>query len=165
MRVLLFRHGEKQDISSPDPELSPRGVRQAENLAIEVPRHFKKNEPWRLLSSPRRRTEATMSPLSQTLKKPFVLDARLLEMQPHEDRSSFFARLRDLQQEIESTPEPAAYALSTHIDVAFSLLNLFHLSHLPPNFEPWLSAQWVLIERPLETSPWRINQWGRSEVP
>ncbi len=114
MKIILFRHAEKQSGYGDDLLLSPQGVKQALGL-IEKVEGGKLPKPHVLMTSPKKRTFETFAPLARALSLPVQTDPRLDEQGKSENVIVFRARIHEFIDEIESDSKQNIY-LCTHLD-------------------------------------------------
>lgn len=113
MRVLMFRHAERENTGSPNPPLSLRGLKQAVKLAQEIqagglPR------PNRLYCSPKVRAYQTFYQIHLALGLELNTLADLDERKGSESMSQFETRVQKFLQFIESQSGITYFV--THLD-------------------------------------------------
>lgn len=159
MKFVLFRHAHKGILPFEDPELSPQGHLQAEQISKDVSA-AKIPAPTHLLVSPKRRAAQTFLPLSHEQGLPLSVQSALDQHVSGESSAEFRDRIRSFIDNLTSQFGHAdvIYACTHYdwIEEAMSLipsdrnLNTFEFSHWAPTqylvFEVG-PAQWTYLQK------------------
>lgn len=159
MLLGLFRHAEKQDDWSGDPALTAHGLLQAQRIQHWV--QLKKlPPPERILTSPRKRAQSTLTPLAQAQGISVQVTAALDERQNHESQLMFRQRIENFLADLMKIHSSQKIFLCTHYDWIEEFLNCFpceeDLHHLP-DFR-WSPGAFLLFEM---TTTWKLIQKGK----
>ena len=109
--LILMRHATR---AFEGDQLSPEGRLQATAL-LKTLEKMKMPAPTALKSSPKRRTQATLRPLSQELKLAVAIDPRLDERMSGESTEKFESRVEAFLAECDQSLEKIILACS-HLD-------------------------------------------------
>lgn len=127
MKIILLRHGTR-DYGVGDQPLNGEGLEEAHELA-KNPELLKATH---LFSSPKRRAQMTLEPLSQAISKPILIDENLDQHLSKEAEADFSQRVKNYLSGIESRIQPSdTYVICSHSDwlsVALSLIPTNELS-------------------------------------
>ncbi len=159
MRFILFRHGEKESSSSPDPGLSYRGLRQAQILE-ELVMEEKMPKPSLILSSPKIRAQQTVLPLSMRLQLPLRISEDLLERQFSESAVNFRLRVQSFIQSLEKQ-NGVIYAVA-HFDWIEEFLDFFGKTDETFNknqYHSWRQGQFMDLE--VNSGVWTLKFFGQ----
>ncbi len=163
MRVLLFRHAEKQVIGTANPKLSPVGLQQAEKILSEVSAK-KIPTPQVLLVSPRIRTQQTFEPLSLSVNIKLSVSPFLNERTSEESVADFRLRIQEflVLLQMDYTNNECIY-LCTHYDWIETFLSVIECSTdlLQTKYSHWGTAQWMLLDK---TDQWHLIKFDRISV-
>ena len=147
MRLVLFRHAEKQHDGTANPKLSSYGAQQALKLAQDV---SVKNlpTPQVLMASPRVRTQQTLSPLAQKLGLNISIIEPLNERLPSESVADFRRRIQELliHTQMDYQKNECVY-LCTHYDWIEEFLTIVECSTDLRQYSQWASAQWLWLDK------------------
>ncbi len=113
MRVLMFRHAERENTGSPNPPLSIRGLKQAVRLAEEI-QADRLPRPDRLYCSPKIRTYQTFYQVHKSCGVELNTLADLDERKGSESMGQFELRVQKFLQFVESQPGITYFV--THLD-------------------------------------------------
>lgn len=158
MRVVLFRHAERENSGSADPGLSKKGCQQALSLAKDFQTLHLPN-PTRILVSPKRRSQQTFQPLSETTGKSSVIDKSLDERQTSETAGQFESRVF---QFLESLSDQVGNCyICTHLDWIEEALLRIHSDTdlLQARYQTWAPGQYMLFR--VEENLWHLEEFGR----
>ncbi len=145
MQLFLIRHAEKQSALHNDPELSSRGLMQAQRL----PDYFKtKQLPWpdEILCSPKIRTQQTMQSLAQNLRIQIKINEDLEEKTSLESTLEFETRV---ERVLGLLKEDRVSCLCSHYDwviVASQILLQQKFIHFGACHH-WQAGQIMLFEK------------------
>lgn len=114
MKVILFRHAEKQSGFGEDLLLSPTGTKQALGLIEKVESGILP-KPDVLITSPKKRASETFAPLARAFNLPVQTDPVLDEQGPSENVIVFRSRIHNFIDQIESDSKQTVYVCS-HLD-------------------------------------------------
>ncbi len=147
MRLVLFRHAEKQHDGTANPKLSAYGAQQALKLAQDV---SVKNlpTPQVLMASPRIRTQQTLSPLAQNLGLKVSIYEPLNERLPNESVADFRRRIQELlvHTQMDYQKNECVY-LCTHYDWIEEFLTIIECNTDLTKYSQWSSAQWLWLDK------------------
>lgn len=141
MRVLLFRHAEKENMAASDPNLSARGHRQALKIADMI--HLGTlPQAQRVLCSPKLRARQTF----EKVQSESQIFPELNERQAYETMEQFERRVKQALHKIE-TLSGTVY-LVTHLDWIEEALVRIHsdVDLLAPQYQYWPPAQYMEFE-------------------
>lgn len=113
MRVLMFRHAERQNTGSPNPPLSMRGLKQAVKLAKDI-QAGNLPQPSRLYSSPKLRAHQTFYQVHLALNLELATHSELDEKHGPESTSQFEMRVQKFLHFVES--QSGIIYFVTHLD-------------------------------------------------
>jgi phosphohistidine phosphatase SixA len=113
MKLVLFRHGEREKGGDSNPPLSGRGIKQANKLAVLV-QEGKLSSPHRLLCSPRLRTQMTFAAVAKEMAAPIQALSELDERQNSESAEQFQRRVKNFL--LQQNQLPGVAYLCTHLD-------------------------------------------------
>lgn len=122
MKVVLIRHAVRPVHTFGDTSLSAEGHAQAEALVEAVTTHGRLPRPTRLLASPKKRAQETLSPLARHFQglASYRVDERLDERRQGESAKEFERRvlglLRELEETQRSNPGSHCLYLCSHMD-------------------------------------------------
>lgn len=163
MKFVLFRHAHKGILPFEDPDLSPQGHLQAEQISRDVSAG-KIPAPTRLLVSPKRRAGQTFLPVAQERGLPLTVQSALDQHLSGETTSEFRDRIRIFINSLTAQFSGAdvIYACTHYdwIEEAMSLipsdrdLNTFEFSH-------WSPTQYLVFE--VGADQWTYLQKGSAK--
>ena len=113
MRVLMFRHAERESTGSPNPPLSPRGLKQAVKLVKDIHTGLLPR-PQRLYCSPKLRAHQTFHQAHSVLGVELSTHADLDERRTSESVDQFEKRVQKFLQFISSQRDVMYFV--THLD-------------------------------------------------
>lgn len=160
MKLVLFRHAQKSIMPFEDPELSPRGFEQGDNI-LKLVLSEKLPAPTALFVSPKRRTSQTFYKLSKDKNLTCRILPELDQREADESSQQFRARVRKWIEDIElnNAPDSVCYAC-THYDVIEEAMLMIPSDRDLSGFEfaHWSPTQFV--EFHIENSLWKYIQKG-----
>lgn len=146
MKWVIFRHGEKQ-IQGFDPELSAKGLKQAQNLAEKV-KAGKLPKPHALYVSTKRRTLQTFEPLGTFAKVKPQIKAELTERVPGETSEKFRFRIQEfLVKLLLLHQDHEVIYLCTHFDWIEEFLTVIESDSDLSRYTSFNSAQYIAFEK------------------
>lgn len=161
MRIVLFRHAEKQNNTGGNPPLSERGRKQALSLVQDI----EKGElprPNKVLSSPKLRTQQTMQPITDFYNLDLQMDPLLDERNSGESIETFHKRIQKALHSYEKLS--GVLYLATHFDWIEEALPKLHCDTdmSQARFSSWSPAQHIEFEihdglwqfKKMRGSPW-----------
>lgn len=155
MKLVLFRHAEKQNDGTANPKLSYQGQQQALKLAIDVSAK-KIPTPNVLMVSPRIRTQQTFEQLSRTTGVQLAISPFLNERLPEESQSDFRRRIQELLVllQMDYQKNECIY-LCTHYDWIEEFLSIIECTTdlTDGKYSRWNSAQWMWLDK---TDLWNL---------
>lgn len=169
MKLVLFRHGEKQSEWTSDPLLSFKGEQQAKALKEFVHQGILP-KPTRLIISPKIRTAMTFSPLALSLPLPLEKSEVLDERSNQEEISDLKKRISQFIENISMQVDPKENEQIIFICSHFDWIEEF-LELLPcdsdliqiPDFR-WAPGAYLVFEFNSKVSQvWQLTQKGRLE--
>lgn len=113
MRILIFRHAERENSGASNPPLSSRGLKQAEKLA-ELIATDKLPKPTKLWASPRLRSQQTLAPAQNNFAVEMQIQKDLDERQSSETVEQFQKRIKKFIQTCES--QSGVIYICSHLD-------------------------------------------------
>lgn len=143
MQIFIFRHGEKQNTFDHDPDLTPRGLIQAQNLAKKV--ELKQlPQPDLIFASPKIRAQRSFQYLSKSTQVKIQTSELLLERAGTESRNEFRRRVLGFLQKVAESPGNCAF-VCTHYDWALETMLSIPTDHdlTGQNFVHWYPLQFV----------------------
>jgi broad specificity phosphatase PhoE len=114
MKIVVFRHAEKQSGIGGDLSLSPHGIKQALTLKDKV-EHGEIIRPDILITSPKKRSYETFMPLAQALRLPIQKDLALDEQTSPENINVFRARIHKFIDDVQDHSNKTVFICS-HLD-------------------------------------------------
>lgn len=114
MKLVLFRHAEKQSGIGGDLSLSPEGNKQTLLLMDKV-EHGEFLRPDILITSPKKRAYETFAPLANFLKLPVQKESILDEQQSNENINVFRARVHQFIDDVQDHKGKTVF-VCTHFD-------------------------------------------------
>lgn len=161
MRLILFRHTERENLGTSNPPLSRRGIQQAENIARRV---LSKNlpSPSKLYASPRLRAQMTLTPLNEQMKIGIQILPELDERLNSESAVQFTTRVKLFLSKCE-VQEGTLY-LCTHLDwIEEALCEIpSNVDLLQAKFQSWSPGQFMHFK--VEEGLWQFEDFGRIDV-
>ena len=156
MKLALFRHAEKENISS-NPALSPRGLKQSEFLKTLI----EKNElplPQYLWSSPKIRAVQTFQKLSENKSLEIDVMQELEERSSQESSNMFSKRVKNFLQ--RSSQINGTVFLCTHYDwIEEALIYIPSDTDLSQSrYHSWRPGAFMLFE--ISNELWHLEKWG-----
>ncbi len=117
MKLVLFRHAERENSGTSNPPLSARGIQQAKAL-VDLVQKSRLPLPQRLICSPKLRTHMTFIDLASHLKISLQIRPELDERSPIEDRKLFANRVRSTLGGLQQQTGAASLCtfICTHVD-------------------------------------------------
>ncbi len=149
MKVILFRHAEKEIVGSSNPPLTQRGLQQAKKLIDEV-RSKKLPEPQVMMVSPRVRSQQTFSPLADVLKIKSIATPLLDERTSKETSEDFRRRVQELLVLLQMDyPNDECIYLCTHYDWIQEFLSIVECTTdlMHAKYHHWNSCQWMWLNK------------------
>lgn len=149
MKLVIFRHAEKQSIASSDPDLSSRGFSQAHQIADQV-RNKKISTPHVILASPRRRTTQTLQKVADDQKIKIQVKDLLDQRKSNESSTDFRKRIQEFLITLHlDYPTPKTIFICTHIDWIEEFMSIVESSTdlNRTEFHHFQPAQWVEFEK------------------
>lgn len=160
MKLVLFRHAQKSIMPFEDPELSPRGFEQGDNI-LKLVLAQKLPAPTALFVSPKRRTSQTFYKLSKEKNLQCRVLPELDQRESDETSQQFHSRVRKWIENIElgTSPETVVYAC-THYDVIEEAMLLIPSDRDLSSFEfsHWSPTQFAQFH--IENGLWKFIQKG-----
>ncbi len=169
MKLVLFRHGEKQSERTSDPLLSHKGEQQAKALKQYVQQGILP-KPNRLIISPKIRTAMTFSPLAQSLPLHLEKSNALDERSNQEEASDFKKRIlqfiENISKPVDQKENEQIIFICSHLDWIEEFLDLLpsdsDLFQIP-DFR-WTPGAYLVFEFNFERNElWQLTQKGRLE--
>jgi phosphohistidine phosphatase SixA len=160
MKLVLFRHAQKSVMPFEDPELSPHGFEQGDNI-LKLVLSEKLPAPTLLLVSPKRRTSQTFYKLSKEKNLQCRTLPELDQREIDETSQQFRGRVRKWIEDIElSNPPDSVCFACTHYDVIEEAMLLIPSDRDLSSFEfsHWSPTQF--IEFHIENGLWKYIQKG-----
>lgn len=167
--LFLFRHGDRTSRgSSPhaEPDLSPRGLNQADQLRLWVERGTLPR-PSVLWGSPRIRARKTFAPLAEYLNLPYEEQVSLDERNSAENAMAFRDRVihglqhaADLAQQLQSKGKGPLFCCS-HYDWLEEAVTWIPADEdlLQPQQNIWTPGSFIGFE--IENNLWQVQQKGQ----
>lgn len=160
MKLVLFRHAQKSIMPFEDPELSPRGFEQGDNiLKLVLNGHLP--VPTALFVSPKRRTSQTFYKLSKEKNLPCQITRELDQRESDESSQQFRERIRHWIENIsQNTENDTVYFACTHYDVIEEAMLMIPSDRDLSGFEfsHWSPTQF--IEFQIEDGLWKFIKKG-----
>ncbi len=123
MRVLMFRHAERDRMGGSNAPLSPNGLKQAAKLVEEI-QTGNLPAPHRMFCSPKTRTHQTLHQIRLELKIEMHSSEDLDERQPDESKEQFEKRVLKFLNHLNLQSGVVYFA--THLDWLEEALFLIH---------------------------------------
>lgn len=158
MEVFVFRHAERDNSGDFNPDLSPRGHKQAQVLSeLALRQHLP--HPQRLICSPKKRAQNTFAVLSQKTQVPLTIQDALDERHPEESLTQFKARIQTFLNELALKSSSVIYICS-HMDWLEEALILIpsDTDLLSPSFQTWPPGKYLHFH--LEDKIWHFLKSG-----
>lgn len=157
MRLVLFRHAERESTGGANPTLTRRGIDQAEKILAAVKSQRLPN-PQQLMVSPRLRTQQSLGPLSLELKLPLQILPELDERQNAESAFQFTQRVQNFLQRCAQTQ--ATLFMCTHLDWVEEALRWIPSDSdlLQPLYQSWQPSQFMSFQ--VEGGLWTLQEFG-----
>lgn len=161
MRILIFRHAERENSGSTNPPLSTRGFQQALKLS-ELVLAEKLPKPTKLWVSPRLRSQQTLMPLQNILGIEAQEHAELDERQSSETIDQFQRRIKKFLQVFEGQTgviyicshldwlEEACYLIPSETDLA------------QEKYQAWSPCQYMDFE--MQDGLWTLHEFGSVQL-
>jgi len=145
MRVLMFRHAERENSGSSNPPLSARGLKQAQKLVEEIDLTILPR-PTKLLSSPKLRARQTFQQIQDKLGVEIQIHPDLDERHNFESADLFVRRIQRFLSYLEQNPGVIFFV--THLDWIEEALRLIpsEADLTSEKFQSWLPAQSMEFE-------------------
>ena len=156
MKLVLFRHGERENAGTSNPPLSLRGLKQAECLAEWV-RSGRLPPPSRLLCSPKIRTQLTFGALSKELGLNLQILNELDERVQIESHERFERRVRTALNSLEQAS--GVHYLCTHLDwLEVALRHIASDTDLTQDkyLNCWMPGHFMIFDT--SSTPWIFEQ-------
>lgn len=168
-RLILLRHAEKGITPFEDPQLTQKGLQQAENLLSEVQRQ-RLPIPTQLWASTKIRTSQTLQPTAQHFHLRPETTNLLNLRQSNESPSQFRERIEIFCKKMalsaaENLTASTSHFVCTHYDWIEEAMTLINCDKDLNTFEflHWAPAQYVVFEIPSSISePWKFIRLGTS---
>lgn len=163
MRVLLFRHAEKDNMAASDPALSAKGHRQASKIADLI--HLGTlPQPQRLLASPKLRARQSFEKVGSALagdNLEMQILPELNERQASETVEQFERRVKQALHKIETLA--GTVYLVTHLDWIEEALVRIHsdVDLLASQYQYWPPAQYMEFE--VDDGLWSLKNFKSIE--
>ena len=160
MKLVLFRHAQKGIMPFEDPELSPRGFEQGDNI-LKLVLAQKLPAPTALFVSPKRRTSQTFYKLAKEKNLQCLITPELDQRESDESSQQFLQRIRKWIENIElNAPSDAVYFACTHYDWIEESMLIIPSDRSLGGFEfaHWSPTQFV--EFHIENGLWKFIQKG-----
>lgn len=143
MEVLIFRHAERDNSGDSNPDLSPRGLKQAQGLS-ELALRQDLPRPQRLICSPKKRAQSTFTALSQSAQIPLAIQDALDERLPNESMPEFKNRIQTFLNGLALKSSSVIYICS-HMDWLEEALCLIpsDTDLLSPQFQVWPPGKYL----------------------
>lgn len=154
----MFRHAERDNSGDSNPDLSPRGRKQAEVLSeLALKQHLPL--PLRLMCSPKKRAQSTFSVLSENAKVPLSIQDALDERLPEESLPQFKSRIQTFLSELTLKSSSVIYICS-HMDWLEEALILIpsDTDLLSPSFQTWPPGKFLHFH--IEDKIWHFLKAG-----
>lgn len=143
---VIFRHGEKQ-IQGFDPELTPRGLLQAQKVLQKVQAN-ELPKPHALYVSTKRRTAQTLEPLAQQYRMKIQIKAELTERVPGETSEKFRLRIQEfLVKLLLLHQDNEVIYLCTHYDWIEEFLSVIESDSDLSRYANFGAGQYILFEK------------------
>lgn len=145
MRILMFRHAERENSGSTNPPLSIRGLQQAERLVREIDlTHLPR--PTKLFTSPKLRAQQTFQQIQDKLGATLHVHPDLDERHNFESAMLFSRRIQNFLTSLEY--QHGVVYFVTHLDWIEEALRLIHadVDLLADRFQTWAPAQSIEFE-------------------
>lgn len=113
MKLLIFRHAEREKLGTTNPPLTRKGRAQADSLASLIATH-QIAMPTRLISSPLLRAQMTFTPAAEKLQLPLKIEQELNERQAAENASTFNLRVKSYLDKLARLQ--GTVFICTHLD-------------------------------------------------
>jgi phosphohistidine phosphatase SixA len=161
MRILMFRHAERENSGSSNPPLSARGLKQAQKLVEDIDLSLI-TRPTKLLSSPKLRAQQTFQQIETRLGIPLQVNPDLDERQNSESADLFTRRVQRFLNSFEG--QAGVIYFVSHLDWIEEALRLIpsDADLLHDKFQSWLPAQ--CLEFDYQDGLWLNPNLRRSTV-
>jgi broad specificity phosphatase PhoE len=145
MRILMFRHAERENTGSSNPPLSLRGLLQAKKLVEEIDMNLLPR-PTKLFSSPKLRAQQTFQQIQKKLGVDIQIQAVLDERHNFESAAQFSARVKKFLHFL-ATEKGTAFIV-THLDWIEEALRLIpsETDLLRDEYQAWQPGQSIEFE-------------------
>jgi len=145
MRILMFRHAERENSGSSNPPLSARGLRQAQKLVEDIDLSMLPR-PTKLISSPKLRAQQTFQQIENHLGIPLQVHPDLDERQSSESVELFTRRVQRFLNSFNG--QAGVIYFVSHLDWIEEALVLIpsDTDLLHDRFQTWLPAQSLEFE-------------------
>jgi len=145
MRILMFRHAERENSGSSNPPLSLRGLKQAEKLVEEIDLAILPR-PTKLLSSPKLRAQQTFQQIENHIGTPLAVHPDLDERMSSETAEFFTRRVQRFLNSFEG--QTGVIYFVSHLDWIEEALRLIpsDADLLQDRYQTWLPAQSLEFE-------------------
>lgn len=157
MKLIVFRHAERQRTFEDDPKLNIRGEAQAQAIlkAVETQQL---PTPTRILCSPKKRALMTLRPTADRLGLSMDHSPFLDERQNHESSAQFRERISDFFDDIsQSNSDTENLFICSHLDWLEDMMNIIPLD-LTHSLFHWGLAAYMIFEIGDE---WRVLGQGQ----
>jgi phosphohistidine phosphatase SixA len=145
MRLLMFRHAERENSGSSNPPLSARGLRQAQKLVEDIDLSMLPR-PTKLMSSPKLRAQQTFQQIENHFGIPLQVHPDLDERQSSEPPELFARRVQRFLNSLNG--QAGVIYFVSHLDWIEEALVLIpsDTDLLQDRFQTWLPAQSLEFE-------------------
>ncbi len=150
MEVIIMRHG-KRPYTTGDVPLNEAGQRQAEELTHN-PTLLKTKT---LLSSPKKRAQMTLEPLSQYLKLPLLIEEQLDQHHADESENDFKNRIKQVINNLEKGKWEAPVLLCSHSDWLSLATQFIPTDELNLEFYMFQCAEYLHFK--IEEGLWKLQ--------
>jgi broad specificity phosphatase PhoE len=161
MRIIMFRHAERENSGGTNPPLSLRGLRQAEKLVDEIDLQSLPR-PTKLLSSPKLRAQQTFQQIQNKLGVDLQTFADLDERQRIESPAAFTRRVQKFLTLLEA--QVGVVFFVTHLDWIEEALRLIHadVDLKTDRFQGWPPARSIEFE--IQDRHWIFQELRDTDV-
>jgi len=148
MKVVLLRHAARYAHDPGDCSLTSYGLAQAEALARATFPQGDLPVPTRLLASPKKRAQQTLTPLSQFTQVQLEIDLRLDERKQNETSKEFDQRITSLITDFTQPPpiSDSCVYLCSHFDWLQTASILIPSDASPVDLErSWATCEYLVF--------------------
>lgn len=145
MRILMFRHAERENSGNSNPPLSLRGLRQARKILEDIDQQ-ELPRPNKLFTSPKLRAQQTFLEIQDKSGLPLQIIPDLDERHSFESQTLFSRRVQNFLTSLEQ--QPGVVYFVTHLDWIEEALRLIHSDTdlVQDRFQAWNPAQFIEFE-------------------